>query len=41
MIKKIIIKIFHFIRRILTALRNHCLPTGPPCPYMKYLKESK
>jgi hypothetical protein len=30
MIKKIIIKIFHFIRRILTALRNHCLPTGPP-----------
>ena len=28
--KKILIKILHFIRRILTGLKNHCLPSPPP-----------
>ena len=30
MIKKLSIKFLHFIRRILTALKNHCLPVPPP-----------
>ena len=32
MIKKLIIKFLHFIRRILTVLKNHCLPVLPPLP---------
>lgn len=43
MMKKIIIKILHSIRRILTALRAHCLPSplGLPSlsPYDMYVKE--
>ena len=40
--KKILIKILHFIRGILTALKNHCLPYPPPpllSPYEMYVKE--
>lgn len=40
--KKILIKIFHFIRRILTGLKKHCLPlSNPPSlsPYEMYVKE--
>ena len=42
MIKKLIIKFLHFIRRILTALKNHCLPSPPPLslsPYEMYVKK--
>ena len=40
MIKKLIIKFLHFIRRILTALKNHCLPLiSPPSPYEMYINE--
>jgi hypothetical protein len=41
MIKKLIIKFLHFIRRILTALKNHCLPliSPPPSPYEMYINE--
>ena len=42
--KKIIIKILHSIRRVLTALRNNCLPIIPAqplslSPYEMYVKE--
>ena len=41
--KKILIKILHFIKRILTGLKNHCLPTSSPplslSPYEMYVKE--
>jgi hypothetical protein len=39
--KKILIKILHFIRRILTALKNHCLPSSAhsPSPHEMYVKE--
>jgi hypothetical protein len=42
--KKILIKILHFIKRILTGLKNHCLPSPPPLspspsPYEMYVKE--
>ena len=41
--KKILIKILHFIRRVLIALKKHCLP--PPSlslsPYEMYVKEEK
>jgi hypothetical protein len=43
MIKKLIIKFLHFIRRILTALKNHCLPvlppSLPPSPHEMYINE--
>ena len=41
MIKKLIIKFLHFTRRILTALKNHCLPSPPLSfsPYMMHEKE--
>jgi hypothetical protein len=43
MIKKLIIKFLHFIRRILTALKNHCLPVLPPplppSPHEMYINE--
>jgi hypothetical protein len=44
MIKKLIIKFLHFIRRILTALKNHCLPVppsppDPPSPHEMYINE--
>ena len=42
MIKNIILKILHLIRRILTALKNHCSPTPPPpslSPYEMFTKE--
>ena len=39
--KKIIIRILHLIRRILTALKRHCLPLPSPhySPYMNYTRE--
>ena len=42
--KKILIKILHFIKRILTGLKNHCLPSSNPpslslSPYEMYVKE--
>ena len=39
--KKILIKILHFIRRVLTGLRNNCLPIVPPSTlaYEMYVKE--
>jgi len=40
--KKILIKILHLIRRVLTALKNHCLPIPPPRTmylYEMYAKE--
>jgi hypothetical protein len=40
MIKKLIIKFLHFIRRILTALKNHCLPVPtPPTSHEMYINE--
>jgi hypothetical protein len=41
MIKKLIIKFLHFIRHILTALKNHCLPvpSPPPSPHEMYINE--
>ena len=40
MVKKIILKFFHFIRHILTALRNHCSPfTTPLRMYEMFEKE--
>lgn len=43
MIKNIILKILHLIRRILTALKNHCLPIPPSplslSPYEMFIKE--
>jgi hypothetical protein len=41
--KKILIKILHFIKWVLTILRNNCLPSPPPppslSPYEMYVKE--
>jgi hypothetical protein len=38
--KKILIKILHFIKRILTTLKYHCLPSPSPLsPYEMYVKE--
>ena len=38
--KKILIKILHFIRLVLTALKNNCLPiTPPPSTYEMYVTE--
>ena len=42
MIKKLIIKFLHFIRRILTILKIYCLPVPRPpnpSPYEMYVKE--
>ena len=41
MIKKLIKKFLHFIRRILMVLRNNCLPVPPPSPspYEMYINE--
>ena len=42
MIKIFTIKFLHFIRHILTVLKNHCLPVPPPfwsSPYEMYVKE--
>lgn len=39
--KKIIIKFLHFIRRILTIIKNHCLPLPPtPTPFEIFEKDS-
>jgi hypothetical protein len=38
--KKILLSILHFIRRIILALKNHCLPLPPPpTPYDMFVKD--